>query len=134
MNFWDRHAGGLLPLIRGGRRVHVSDGTTYTVDLTWLRYGFEVNVHSPRIPRSVRRARAAEEARCREAADRHISHLTNDTIMAYPAGRPGWLSEFQDWPCARCGQEADDSEQHECKPRPGWGDPDGDFAKYTREG
>lgn len=134
MSFWDDHIGGAIPLIRRNRTVHVVDGATYKVDVTWLRYGFGVALHSPRTPRAVRRARAAEDARIHAATDRHLAHLNNDTFMAYPSGRPGWLSEFQDWPCARCGNEVDGSDDHLCKPRPGWGDPDGQFAKYTRKG
>ena len=34
----------------------------------------------------------------------------------YPADRPGWLSEYQEWPCGRCGREVDASEPHECMP------------------
>lgn len=41
-----------------------------------------------------------------------------DQEMRYPEGRPGWLGEFQSWPCGRCGNEVDDSEKHRCVPHP----------------
>jgi hypothetical protein len=36
--------------------------------------------------------------------------------MRYPTGRPGFLGEYQPWPCGRCGNEVDDSERHDCQP------------------
>lgn len=36
----------------------------------------------------------------------------------YPEGRPGWLGEYQTWPCGRCGTDQDDSAPHECIPLP----------------
>ena len=38
--------------------------------------------------------------------------------MRYPTGRPGFLGEYQSWPCGRCGGEHDDSARHECTPKP----------------
>lgn len=34
--------------------------------------------------------------------------------MRYPTGRPGWLGEYQSWPCKRCGRDVDDSAPHAC--------------------
>lgn len=34
--------------------------------------------------------------------------------MQYPANRPGWLGEWQPYPCGRCGKDVDDTEKHPC--------------------
>ncbi len=36
--------------------------------------------------------------------------------MRLPQGRPGWLGEYQPWPCGRCGDEVDDADRHDCQP------------------
>ncbi len=82
VSVWDRLAGGLVPLARVKRDVHVFDGTTYTVDVTWWRRRFVVSYHTPRHPRRVVRARAAEAARCRAAADARLAELG----VHHPAG------------------------------------------------
>lgn len=38
------------------------------------------------------------------------------TETRYPDGRPGWLGEWQPWPCGRCGREVDGAEKHACQP------------------
>lgn len=32
----------------------------------------------------------------------------------FPTNRPGWLGDYQPWPCGRCGKDVDASERHEC--------------------
>lgn len=39
-----------------------------------------------------------------------------DQELGYPTKRPGWLGEFQPWPCGRCGEVVDDSKRHPCTP------------------
>lgn len=70
----DRILGGPIPYVpRPEREVHVMDGTTYTVELVWFRRGFKASYHTPRLPRSVRRIRAAERARDQETARRGLA-------------------------------------------------------------
>lgn len=45
--------------------------------------------------------------------DQAIEHVRTD--MRYPSDRPGWLGEFQPWPCGRCRKEVDDDSKHDCQ-------------------
>lgn len=36
----------------------------------------------------------------------------------FPTDRPGWLGEWQSWPCGRCGREVSDAVQHDCQVTP----------------
>lgn len=56
-------AGGLIPLASIERQVHMFDGVTYRVVVTWLRRGFAFEYHSPRLSRDIRRQRGQERAR-----------------------------------------------------------------------
>jgi hypothetical protein len=47
------------------------------------------------------------------APDQAIEHVRTD--MRYPSDRPGWLGEFQPFPCGRCLQEVDDDSKHDCQ-------------------
>ncbi len=42
--------------------------------------------------------------------------IVDDPNWLYPERRPGWLGEYQPWPCGRCGTEQDDSGPHNCIP------------------
>lgn len=53
----------------------------------------------------------AEEVRMDDKAS-----TANVPVLRRPARRPGWLGEYQPWPCGRCGREVDDSAQHYCQP------------------
>lgn len=64
--------GGIVPWIRAGREVHVFDGATYSVQLTWLHRSVTVEFHTPTIPRAVRRERARETARVRAVVEAHL--------------------------------------------------------------
>lgn len=77
----ERLAGGLFPLLRLERDVHVSDGTTYTIGVTWARRGFDFAYHTPRHPRRVRQARAAEAARCRAASNARLAELGSHHLI-----------------------------------------------------
>ena len=68
-NFYDRHIGSLISLWHFGREVHVSDGTTYEVEVTWLRREINFDFWTPRIPRAVRREREAERQRVHAIAE-----------------------------------------------------------------
>lgn len=75
--FLDRHAGGLLPLVRGERDIHVADGVTYTVDVTWARRGFKFSYWTPRYPRWVRRLREAESQRIEANVQARLAALAS---------------------------------------------------------
>lgn len=36
-----------------------------------------------------------------------------------PSTRPGWLGEWQTYPCSECGKEVDDMVPHRCEPPAG---------------
>lgn len=68
-------AGGLVPTFRVERTVHVVDGTSYKLGVTWARRAFDFEYHTPRHPRGVWRARAAEAARVRAASNARLAEL-----------------------------------------------------------
>jgi hypothetical protein len=73
-SWWDRLAGGVIPMIRRREReVYVVDGAAYGFEIVWFRRGLALTYSTPRIPRDVRRARAAENARLTEHF-RRIDH------------------------------------------------------------
>lgn len=67
--FWDRHAGGLLPIARFERSFSMTDGTSYDLRITWLRRAVRSGYDRPGYPRRVRRERAAVRASDRARAD-----------------------------------------------------------------
>lgn len=97
---WDRHAGGLIPLLSAGREVHVVDGATYTLSVTWCRRGFEFSYHTPRTPRKVRRLRERELARVQEFARRKLAgeqqYRAGDILPKHQTWIPGEVLSFVD--------------------------------------
>lgn len=72
----ERQLGGLIPVpSRPRREVHIFDGATYHLRLAWLWRTFEASYHSPRLPRSVVKARAAETARDWAIVDRELAAI-----------------------------------------------------------
>jgi len=71
---WERHAGGILPVLRRQpREVFIHDGAAYRIKLVWLRRSLGLEYTTPRTPADVRRAREADLARSREAARRKLA-------------------------------------------------------------
>lgn len=72
----EQHLGGLIPApARPRREVHIFDGCTYHLRLGWLRRTFEASYSTPRMPRSVVKARAAEAARNRAVVARELAAI-----------------------------------------------------------
>lgn len=96
-DFLADQVGGLIPLPGFDRIVHTVDGATYELSLSWLRRRFEASYHTPRLPRSVRRARAIESARL-EAAGRE-RRLVASGAHRYQEGDiiPNWVTEIPDY-------------------------------------
>jgi len=47
--------------------------------------------------------------------DQIVVLFRNEQDKKYPTKRPGWLGEYQTWPCGECGKEVSESELHWCK-------------------
>lgn len=73
-----RHLGGLLPLVGVEREVHIVDGATYKLDVTWLRRRVGLEYHSPRIPRGIQRIRDRELTRVRAVAEEALARGDNE--------------------------------------------------------
>jgi hypothetical protein len=72
----ERPLGGIIPApSRPRREVHTFDGCTYHLRLSWLRRTFEASYWTPRMPRSVIKARAATDARTRAVVDRELAAI-----------------------------------------------------------
>lgn len=68
-----RHDGGALPVIRRERTVQPFDGTTYSVEIVWLRLRWEQKVTIPGLPRDVRRKIRLDNARTAEHVRRALT-------------------------------------------------------------
>jgi hypothetical protein len=51
------------------------------------------------------------------ARQAEAKRLEEDQPKRLPTGRPGYLGMYQGWPCARCGEDCDESELHVCVPK-----------------
>lgn len=102
--FLDDHVGGLIPLAGVTRTVHAVDGVTYRLKLTWCRRQFGVDYHTSRLPRAIRKARAAEYARLIALDNERLAGLNEVPGMAeklaaghrFVAGDviPSWVREI----------------------------------------
>lgn len=73
----------VFPTARTKIDVHIFDGTTYTLTVSWLRFRTTFSYHTPRHSRKVRKIRAANAARNRarvnaELARHGAHHLIED--------------------------------------------------------
>lgn len=64
--------GGVIPHVSRSRDVHVFDGVTYRLTVTWLRRTISVDYNTPRFPRRIRRLREQER--------RRIEQVTADAL------------------------------------------------------
>lgn len=100
-SLWERHAGGWLPIVRAGRDVFVGDrSTTYWLHITWGRCGWRQEWSRPGLPRSVRRAVAADNARVAEVVRRQLAGepavQVGDHIQAHAIGFLKHVAECRD--------------------------------------
>jgi hypothetical protein len=100
-SLFDSLLGGILPYARLPERdVHVFDGTTYRIGLTWLRRRFQFEYHTPHLPRKVRKQREAARRRDQETVRRHYAGESlvqvGDQIPRWGVGMLATVGECRD--------------------------------------